>query len=345
MTGLFWKMRGLLRWAGLSAAMAMGLLANAQAQDQENAIMRINFAPWGMHAQYFAGVAQGIYKKEGINLTIRPPSAGQQNEVFIGSGREQFGVTNVDSFVKARASGLKIKAIMMDQPNSPVSVIALASSGIKEPSSIKGKRLGQFPSWADTLVEPYLRKGGLTQKDITIVSVTRGAEVQLLAAGEVDAILGYSFGQALTLEQRGFPVNTMPLTDYGLVSYGTVIYTSEKLIEENPGLVQRFVKATVNSLLWTKDRKRDAVAEVIKVSPDRDLDLETRKLEIIYGLYGADDYAQTFGLMTEAKWNATIDFFASAGELKTRPKASEVFTNQFIESLPEAKALAKAVRN
>jgi len=45
--------------------------------------MRINFTPWAMHAQYYGGVAQGIYKAEGIDLEIRPPSAGQQNEIFI----------------------------------------------------------------------------------------------------------------------------------------------------------------------------------------------------------------------------------------------------------------------
>ena len=62
--------------------------------------MRINFTPWAMHAQYYGGVAQGFYKEEGIDLEIRPPSAGQQNEVFIGTGREQFGVANADGFVK-----------------------------------------------------------------------------------------------------------------------------------------------------------------------------------------------------------------------------------------------------
>ena len=64
--------------------------------------MRINFTPWAMHAQYYGGVAQGIYKAEGIDLEIRPPSAGQQNEVFIATGREQFGVANADGFI-ARA--------------------------------------------------------------------------------------------------------------------------------------------------------------------------------------------------------------------------------------------------
>ena len=51
---------------------------------------RINFTPWAMHAQYYGGLAQGIYKAEGIDLEIRPPSAGQQNEVFIGMGPSKF---------------------------------------------------------------------------------------------------------------------------------------------------------------------------------------------------------------------------------------------------------------
>ena len=58
------------------ALAAVLFAANAQAAD--NAVMRINFTPWAMHAQYYGGLAQGFYKQEGIELEIRPPSAGQQ---------------------------------------------------------------------------------------------------------------------------------------------------------------------------------------------------------------------------------------------------------------------------
>ena len=97
-------------------ALALALLGATAEHAQDKVVMRINFTPWGMHAQYFGGVAQGIYKAEGIDLEIRPPSAGQQNEVFIGTGREQFGVANADSFIKARASGVPVVALMADQP-------------------------------------------------------------------------------------------------------------------------------------------------------------------------------------------------------------------------------------
>ena len=66
----------------------------------------------------------------------------------------------------------------------------------------------------------------------------------------------------------------------------------------------------MKSLIWTASNKEAAVAEVVKVSPDRDLKLETKKLEIIYGLYNSPDFAQRFGLMNDAKWQSSIDILA-----------------------------------
>ena len=64
------------------SALAFCTLAfsSAPALALDKVVMRINFTPWGMHAQYFGGRAQGFYKAEGIDLEIGPPAAGTQNE-------------------------------------------------------------------------------------------------------------------------------------------------------------------------------------------------------------------------------------------------------------------------
>ena len=325
-------------------ALAFAALSAGSAYAQDKVVMRINFTPWAMHAQYFGGLAQGIYKAEGIDLEIRPPSGGQQNEVFIGTGREQFGVANADSFIKARASGVPVVAIMADEPDTPFSVITLKKDNYTDPKQLKGKKISWFQTNVKGLLEPLLLKGGFTRNDIEYVNVARGAEVQMLAAGQVDAVFGYHFGQALTLDMRGFPTNVMPLKDYGVSFYGTVVYTSEQLLKSNPDLVKRYVRATLKSLAWTARNKEAAVAEVVKVSPDRDLKLETRKLEIIYGLYNSPDYAQRFGLMNDAKWQSSIDILADSGDLTKKPAAKEMYTNAIVESLDEAKTLAEQVK-
>jgi NitT/TauT family transport system substrate-binding protein len=339
------KMRSLSKIiiAGLAAlSFAAGFEATAVAADK--ATMRLNFTPWAMHVQYFAGVAQGFYAQEGIDLEIRPPSGGQQNEVFIGTGREQFGVANADSFIKARASGLGVVAVMADEPDTPFSVITLKKDNYTDPKELKGKKLSWFQSNVKGLLDPMLISAGLTRNDIEYVNVARGAEVQMLAAGQVNAVFGYSFGQALTLDERGFPTKVFALKDYGVKFYGTVVYTSEQLLRSNPDLVKRYVRATLKALAWTRDNMEKAVAEMVKVSPDRDVKLETKKLAIIYELYNSPDYAERFGLMNDAKWQSSIDILADSGDLPKKPTASEMYTNAILESLDEAKALAQAIK-
>ena len=328
------------------AAFAFGIaLPSAPALALDQVVLRINFSPWGMHAQYFGGRAQGFYKQEGIELEIRPPSAGQQNEVFIGTGREQFGVTNADAFVKARGSGLPIVAVMADQPDNPFAVVALQKSGIDAPAKLKGKKLAWFQANIKGMIDPLLASGGLTQKDVEFVSVARGAEVQMLAAGQVDALFGYSYGQALTLEGKGFPVHVMPVRDYGVKFYGTVIYTNDALLKSNPDLVKRFVRATMRSLIWTRDNIETAMKEIVAASPDRDLKLESKKLEMIYGLYNVPDYAERFGRMTDEKWQSSIDLLAESGDLSKKPSPKEMYTNAIVDSLDEAKELAQVIRS
>ena len=322
----------------------MTALYGNTAQANDKVVLRINFTPWGMHAQYFGGRAQGFYAEEGIDLEIRPPAAGQQNEVFIATGREQFGVTNADAFVKAKGSGLPIVAVMADQPDNPFSVITSQKAGITTPEKMKGMKLAWFQANVMGLIEPVLAKGGLTRKDIDFVMVARGAEVQMLAAGQVDGLFGYSFGQALTLEEKGFPVNVMPVRDYGVQFYGTVIYTNEALLKSNPDLVRRFVRATIKSLIWTHDNIEQAVKEIVAVSPDRDLKLESRKLKMIYALYNSPDYAQRFGLMNDAKWQSSIDILANGGDLPKKPTAQSMYTNAILNSIDESKTLSDLIK-
>jgi NitT/TauT family transport system substrate-binding protein len=327
-----------------AAALAVSAGWGESAMAADKVIMRINFTPWAMHAQYYAGVAQGFYTQEGIDLEIRPPSGGQQNEVFIGTGREQFGVANADSFIKARASGLPVVAVMADEPDTPFSVITLKKDGFTDPKQLKGKKLSWFQTNVKGLLDPMLFGAGLKREDIDYVNVARGAEIQMLAAGQVNAVFGYSFGQALTLDEKGFPTKVFALKDYGVKFYGTVIYTSDSLLKSNPDLVKRYVRATLKSLAWTRDHMEQAVAEVVKVSPDRDLKLETKKLAIIYDLYKTPDYATRFGAMTDDKWQSSIDILADSGDLPKKPNAHEMYTNAVIDSVDDARTLAHAIR-
>lgn len=339
-----WKERIAALFAAFAIATGAIPIASSQAQELDHVILRINFTPWGMHAPYYYGLAQGIYREEGIDLEIRPPSQGQQNEGFIASGREHFGVTNADAFTRARGSGLPIVAIMAEQPDTPFAVASHKEDNITEPSQLKGKKISWFHQNVRSLILQLLRAGNLTLDDIEFVTISPGTETQLLAARQTDVMWAMIHGQPLTMEARGFPMNVMALKDYGVQFYGVLIYTNTDLVASNPDLVERFVRATTRSIMAAMENPEAAVAEIIKVSPDRDQALETQKLKIIHGFYKSPDFAERFAMMNDEKWQATIEALAEGGDLEQTLTPADMYTNEFIERVDETAALAEKLK-
>jgi len=58
---------------------------------------------------------------------------------------------------------------------------------------------------------------------------------------------GYLSSEPFTIEAQGVRPVVLLLADAGYSSYGSLIQTSDKLAQEKPDLVQRFVDASVEA--------------------------------------------------------------------------------------------------
>ena len=72
---------------------------------------------------------------------------------------------------------------------------------------------------------------------------------------------------------------------------------------------------------------------------------EVTKSLIIFLHYNTADYAERFGLMTDAKWQSSVELLAKGGDLARSRAPSEMYTNAVLNALPEAQALAKLVKS
>jgi len=335
--------RSLFRFASSTfccLVIAAGILAIPGAAAAENIKLRLNFSPWAMHAQYFAALKQGYYEEEGLQVEILSRSSGQQTEVLVGSGQDDFGVTNADAFIKARAKGIPLMAIALDQPDTAYALISRKDLNVTGPADLKGKKVAFIQGDEPGLIEPVLASGQITLDDIEILSVRFGAEQQLVASGEARAAFGYFYGQPVTLAAQGIETTTMLIKDYGVNLYGTLLIASEDTVKSRPEVVNKFLRATFKGYLWAGQNMEQAMRYVIDAAPDRNYDVELKKLHLIYDFYRTPAYKDGFGMMSEAGWQASIDTLAKASGLSPAPQASELFTNAFIENSPEAKKLS-----
>src|SRR6202008_1646196 len=162
-------------------------------------------------------------------------------------------------------------------------LVARKSRGITEPKQLEGRKLGA-PAGATAPQWPLFAK--LNEIDVTKVMVEAiGTPVRapMLAAGQLDAALGYSFRVYVDLKDRGVPVDDivlMMMSNYGHKLYGSAIIVNPKFAAEKPEAVRGFLRAFLKGLRDTIANPSAAVDSVIKRNDVAKKDVELERLRM-----------------------------------------------------------------
>ena len=73
----------------------------------------------------------------------------------------------------------------------------------------------------------------------------------MLAAGQIDAITGFSFSSYVNLKDRGVPVDdivVLLMSDYGVNLYGNAVIVGQKFAAAHPEAVKGFLRAFTKGL-------------------------------------------------------------------------------------------------
>ena len=107
-----------------------------------------------------------------------------------------------------------------------------------------------------------------------------GFGVQPLLVKQVDAIMGFSMNEPIEAESGGMAVSLMPISDYGVNTYGLTIVSNPDFMQQKPEVVKSFMKATLRSVAETvKKNPAAAVAAVAAAVAETDAKREAKVLE------------------------------------------------------------------
>lgn len=292
----------------------------------------LDWYPWSNHTGLYMAQATGAFADQGIEANIYVPADPTTALQLVAAGQDDFTVSYQTDVLLAREQGLDVVSVAALVQHPLNSIMTLQSSGITEPSQLKGKTIGMtgVPS-DDALLATVLDSAGLTIDDVETVTV--GFDLMPALLGKrVDAIIGaYYVHEAILAEQQGQPVNTIDVVDYGVPDYyELVLVTSGEMIRDHADVVQRTITAIVAGYQAATADPERAVDELVKAYPETDAEVERKGIELIIPLWTADG-SVAFGTQTEERW---VDFAAWMRDhdiLTTDIDATEAMTNEFIE--------------
>jgi len=318
------------RIAAILLILAAGL-APAQAQQLDKVRFGTNWVAEAEHGGFYQALADGTYKKYGLDVTIVPGGPNVNNRLLLTVGQ-------LDFFMSANS----LQAFDAVANNIPT--IAVAASFQKDPQVLIA-----HPGMADKLED--LKKLTLFVSKEGIVTYFQWLKAdygfdetkvkpytfnpQPFLVDKNSAMQGYVTSEPYAIEkQGGFKPKVFLLADHGFNSYSTLIETRRELVEKKPDLVQRFVAASaIGWYNYLYGDNRAANALIKQQNPDMTDDVLAYSVEKMkqYGIVDSGDALKLgIGAMTDAQWKSFYDKMVRAGVVKAGLDYKRAYTLQFV---------------
>jgi NitT/TauT family transport system substrate-binding protein len=283
------------------------------------------------HGGYYQAVATGIYRKHGLDVTLRQGGPQVNHAQLLAAGRLDFNLAP-NSFIPLNfvQENIPIVAVAALFQKDPSVLIAHPGEGNDSLAALKGKPIMigsdmRITSWV------FLKsKFGYTDDQIRPYTFS----VAPFLADPKAVQEGYLSSEPFTIESQGVKPVVLLLADAGYTSYGSLIQTSAKLAQENPDLVQRFVDASIEG--WYSYLYGDPAPANTLIKRDNP---EMTDALLAYGIakikeYGIVDSGDAkisgIGAMTEARWQEFFDTMANAGIYPKDLDFRKAFTLRFV---------------
>jgi NitT/TauT family transport system substrate-binding protein len=173
------------------AAMGFGLIAMAAPASAQETKVVIGMSGWTGFAPLTLANEAGIFKKNGLDVTIKKiPQASRHLAIL--SGDIQCAATTVETWIAWNANGVATKQIFqLDKSYGADGMVV--KNGIEKVADLKGKTVAaSAPGTAPYFTLAwFLKKNGLSVKDVTVVNMEPGPAAQAFIAGSNDAAMTY----------------------------------------------------------------------------------------------------------------------------------------------------------
>jgi len=326
---------GILFTLILEISLLVGCVPKQVKAPSDEVTLQLKWVHQAQFAGFYVAQEKGYYAEENIKVTFRQGEAGSNNIEPLVSGQTNFLVEAPDA-VLAYSSLHKPIAIATIYRRSPLVFIALADSGIHKPSDFIGQAMAVTSGSLDAEVhlKAMMKKLGLDVNEIKMMPYAY--DYSSFLSREVKITCGYSTGGVIRLRQKGYQVNLICPSDYGIDMYSDTIFAAERLIAENPELVTRFLRASLKGWQEAVGNPKMAVEMTLKYAKEPELELQSKMMEAQLPLVHTGE--DQIGWMKATRWESMYQVLLEQGIITAPFDVNQVYTMRFLEEIYGVKA-------
>jgi NitT/TauT family transport system substrate-binding protein len=286
--------------------------------------LMLNWYPEAEHGGYYAALVNGYYRDAGLDVSIVPGGPNAPVVVQTARGAVEFGVTNADRIIMARAEGALIQGLMAPLQTSPRCVLVHESSGIESLAELRDVTLmmRRENAWAQFLIS------NLKLENVDIAPNSAGLTAFL--NDKRSAKQGYVISEPFVAKQKGAAVRTLMVAELGFNPYTSVLTTGDKYASENPAVLRRMVSASIRGWKSYLNEPAQTNAHIHSLNPEMDVEILAFGVDAMKKHCLGPDETSSIGSMTLGRWSQLIQQLEQLKMLEVgQVSAGSAFTTEF----------------
>lgn len=299
---------------------------------QDKVVLATNWRAQPGHGGFYQALADGTYKKYGLDVEIQQGGPQVNNRPMLPAGKVDFLMTGnmLMAFdnIKQKVPTVVVAAYFQKDPQA---IIAHPGQGFEKFADLARAKTvllakdGQISYWQ------WMKKAyGMRDEQVRPYNYSLS---QFLADKQA-VQQAYATSEPLAVEkQAGFKPVVLSLADAGWSTYGMVIETRQDLVKTKPDVVRRFVEATnIGTYNYLYGDRKAADEMIQKINPDISDDYIEKSIPILRAHIDVGDAAtKGIGAISDERMKDFYDKTVSAGLYKpTDFNYRDAYTTQFV---------------
>jgi len=308
--------------------------------------LQLQWVTQGQFAGYIAAFKKGFYKRQGLDVSIKPAGTDTVPQTTVDDGGPaDFAIAWVPKALQSRENGADITDVGQVFQRSGTLQISFKKKDITDVGALKGKHVGDWGYGNEYELFAGMTKNGLNPgSDVKIVQ--QQFDMNAFLAGDIDAAQAMIYNEyAQVLEAKNpatgklyqpSDLNVINWNDVGTAMLQDAIWANTKKLQDKKfqDTTVKFLTASYQGWIYCAQHAQECRDDVVNAGSKLGASHQLWQVNEVNKLIWPSP--QGIGMVDPAKWASTIQIAQSTKNkdgktVLTKAPTGEAYTNDFTE--------------